>query len=140
MQKILIIEDEPEARTLLKRRLSAYRFEVLEAGDGAEGLKKVKETKPDLIILDLKMPGGDDGLQVYHSMREEASLQTVPVLFLTAISTGGVMGREGLALIASAKHGFELAGNFQVMGKPYDGQQLLEMLRKMLGVKPGGVG
>jgi CheY-like chemotaxis protein len=134
MQKILIIEDEPDARTLLKRRLSAYRFEVLEAGDGAEGLQKAKETKPDLIILDLKMPG-DDGLQVYHSMREEASLKTVPVLFLTAISTGGVMSKESMALIASVKHGFELTGNFQVMGKPYDGQQLLETLRKMLGVK-----
>lgn len=139
MHKILIIEDEPEARTLLKRRLSAYRFEVLEACAGAEGLQKAKEHKPDLIILDLKMPG-DDGLQVYHSMREEASLQTVPVLFLTAISTGGVMSKESLALIASAKHGFELTGNFQVMGKPYDGQQLLETLRRMLGVKAGGVG
>ena len=135
MQKILIIEDEPEARTLLKRRLTAYRFEVLEAGDGEEGLRKAKETKPDLIILDLKMPG-DDGLQVYHSMRKEVPLQAVPVLFLTAISTGGVMSKESLTLIASAKHGFELTGDFQVMGKPYDGQQLLEMVRKMIGVKP----
>ena len=135
MQKILIVEDEPEARTLLKRRLMAYRFEVVEAGDGAEGLRKAKEEKPDLIILDLKMPG-DDGLQVYRSMRKEAGLEAVPVLFLTAISAGGSIGKDSLVLIASAKHGFDLTGNFQVMGKPYDGQQLLETVRKMLGVKP----
>ena len=135
MQKILIVEDEPEARTLLARRLTAHHFEILEAGDGVEGFEKARQAKPDLIILDLKMPG-EDGLQVYRSVRKEASLQTVPVLFLTAISTGGSMGREGLALIASAKHGFELTGNFRVMGKPYDAKHLLDTLREMMGMKP----
>ncbi len=132
MQKILIIDNEPEARMLLTRRLMASRFETLEAGDGAEGLQKSKQAKPDLIILDLKMPG-EDGLQVYRSMRKEPELQKVPVLFLTAISTSGKMGREGLALIAFAKHGFELGGNYEVMGKPYDSKQLLETIRRMLG-------
>ncbi|MDO8730752.1 MAG: response regulator [Candidatus Omnitrophota bacterium] len=131
MQKILIIDDEPEVRMLMARRLAASRFETLEAGDGAAGFQKAKETKPDLIILDLKMPG-EDGLQIYRLMRSEPELQKVPVLFLTAISTGGKMGRESLALIASAKHGFELSGNYEVMGKPYDSKQLLETLRRML--------
>lgn len=131
MQKILIIDDEPEVRMLLARRLMASRFEILEAGDGTAGFQKAKEAKPDLIILDLKMPG-EDGLQIYHSMREDPELQKVPVLFLTAISTGGKMGRESLALIASAKHGFELGGNYEVMGKPYDSKQLLETIRRML--------
>src|SRR3990167_3296420 len=131
MQKILVIDDEPEVRMLLARRLAASHFETLEAGDGAAGLQKAKETKPDLIILDLKMPG-EDGLQIYRLMRGEPELQKVPVLFLTAISTGGKMGRESLALIASAKHGFELDGNYEVMGKPYDSKQLLETLRRML--------
>lgn len=135
MQKILIIDDEPEVRMLLARRLMASHFEVLEAGDGAAGFQKAKEAKPDLIILDLKMPG-EDGLQIYQSMRKEPELQKVPVLFLTAISTGGKMGRESLGLIASAKHGFELGGNFRVMGKPYDAKQLLDTLREMMGVNP----
>lgn len=132
MQKILIIEDEPEVRVLLARRLRASRFEILETGDGTAGFQKAKEAKPDLIILDLKMPG-EDGLQIYRSMRKEPELQKVPVMFLTAISTGGKMGRESLALIALAKHGFELGGNYEVMGKPYDSKQLLETIRRMLG-------
>lgn len=132
MQKILIIDDEPEVRMLMARRLTASRFETLEAGDGPAGFQKAKEAKPDLIILDLKMPG-EDGLQIYRSMRKEPELQKVPVLFLTAISTGGKMARESLALIASAKHGFELGGNYEVMGKPYDSKQLLETIRRMLG-------
>lgn len=131
MQKILIIEDEPEARMLLIRRLRASRFETLEAGDGTAGFQKAKEAKPDLIILDLKIPG-EDGLQIYRSMRKEPELQKVPVLFLTAISAGGKMNRESLALIASAKHGFEPGGNYEVMGKPYDSKQLLETIRRML--------
>lgn len=135
MQKILIIEDEPEARMLLARRLRASHFETLEAGNGTAGFQKAKEAKPDLIILDLKMPG-EDGLQTYRSMRDEPELQKVPVLFLTAISAGGSMGRESLALIASAKHGLELDGNFRVMGKPYDAKQLLDTLREMMSANP----
>ena len=132
MQKILIVEDEPEARMLLGRRLAAHRFEVLEANDGSEGLQKAKETKPDLIILDLKMPG-EDGLEVYRALRREPLLKEVPVLFLTAVSTSGSMGRGSLALIASTKHGFEMTGEYQVMGKPYDAKQLLDTLRGMIG-------
>ncbi len=132
MQKILLIEDEPEARALLARRLSAHRFEVLEAGDGIEGSRKAKESKPDLIILDLKLPG-EDGIQIYHGLRQDPSLQKVPVLFLTAISTGGSMSKESLALIASAKHGIEMKGEYVVMGKPYDSKQLVETIRRMVG-------
>ncbi len=132
MQKILIVEDEAEVRKLLARRLQASRYEPLEAGDGVAGFQKAKEAKPDLIILDLMMPG-KDGLQTYQALRQEPELQTVPVLFLTAVSAGGKMTRESLALVASAKHGFELAGNYEVMGKPYDSKQLLETLRRMLG-------
>ena len=131
MQKILIIEDEPDARALLARRLSAHRFKILEAEDGAAGLRQARQNKPDLIILDLKLPG-EDGLQVYRSLRQEPSMQKMPVLFLTAISTGGIMTKESLALIASAKHGFELSGNYNVMGKPYDAQHLVAALREMM--------
>jgi CheY-like chemotaxis protein len=131
MQKILIIEDEPEIRKLLARRLPASRFETLEAGDGIAGLQKAKEAKPDLIILDLMMPGAD-GLQTYQTMRKEPLLEAVPVLFLTAVSSAGKMTREGLALIASAKHGFELDGKFEVLGKPYDAKQLTETIQSLL--------
>ena len=131
MQKILIIEDEPEVRKLLARRLSASRFETLEAGDGTAGIQKAKEAKPDLIVLDLMMPG-EEGLNTYQTMRKEPLLETVPVLFLTALSSANRMDREGLALIASAKHGFQMVGNYEVMGKPYDSKQLLETIRRML--------
>lgn len=131
MKKILIIEDEPEARSLLARRLSAHRYEVLEAGDGAEGMLKAKEAKPDLIVLDLKLPG-QDGIEIYGSMRKNPALVKVPVLFLTAISTGESMSKQSLGLIASAKHGVELTGNYRAMGKPYDAKRLVEALREML--------
>lgn len=132
MKKILLIEDEPEARTLLILRLSAHRFEVVGAGDGVEGSRKAKEFKPDLIVLDLKLPG-DDGIQIYDALRKDPSTQKVPVLFLTAISPTGNMSKESLALIAASKHSIEMKGEYAVMGKPYDSRQLVETIRRLLG-------
>ncbi len=132
MQKILLVEDEPEARALLVRRLSAHRFEVLEAGDATEGIRKAKESEPDLVILDLKLPG-EDGIQIYHALRQDPSMQKVPVLFLTALSRDSHMSKENLALIASTKHGIQMKGEYTVMGKPYDPKRLVETIRHMLG-------
>ncbi len=132
MAKILIIEDETEVRSLLARRLNSHHFETLEAGDADTGLLQAKEGKPDLVILDLQLPG-QDGLQIYRSLRKEETMKQVPVLFLTAISTGvGSLTKEGLGLIASAKHGFKLTGDFEVMTKPYDAKRLIDTLKGML--------
>ena len=58
LDKVLIVDDDPEVRSLLREQvLDSRRFEVSEAGDGAEGLAQIKQQNPDLIILDLIMPG-----------------------------------------------------------------------------------
>lgn len=132
MHKILIVEDDADARLLLGRRLAAHHFEVVEADHGDEGIRKAKELKPDLIVLDLKLPG-DDGVQIYQTLRQDPSTEGVPVLFLTGLSTGGRITRESLALIASTKHGVVMQGNFSVLGKPYDSKELVDTVRRMIG-------
>lgn len=132
MPKILIIEDEAEVRALLARRLGALHFETLEAGDADSGMKQAREGKPDAVILDLQLPG-QDGLQIYRMLRKDEATKAVPVLFLTAISAGvGSLTKEGLALIASAKHGFTLTGRYEVMTKPYEAKRLVDTLKGML--------
>ncbi len=131
MKTILIVDDEPDSRLLLRRRLEANRFAVVEAGEGPQALEKAKKEKPALIVLDLKMPGMD-GIEVYKKLRGEPETDAVPVIFLTGVGSGTVMTEQSVSLIASTKHGAELSGSYAVLTKPYNAQDLLDMIRKML--------
>ena len=131
MEKILLIEDEPDARTLLARRLAAHQFEVIGVADADSGIRKAKEEKPDLIVLDLKLPG-QDGIEVYKILKSDPSTQTIPVLFLTAMAGSGGMTGRSIELLASFKHGVHLEGKYAVMGKPYDPKDLIAAIRGLL--------
>ncbi len=131
MEKILLIEDEPDARTLLARRLAAHQFQVIEAADADSGIQKAKEMKPDLIVLDLKLPG-KDGIEIYKTLREDPSTDAIPVLFLTAVAASGPMTQQSIDLIAAQKHGVRLEGKYAVMGKPYDPKDLIAAIRGLL--------
>jgi DNA-binding response OmpR family regulator len=82
MEKILIIEDDKFLRELIVRKLNKEDFEVSEAVDGEEGIKKIIEEKPDLILLDLILPG-IDGFEVLARMKKESSLSSIPVIILS---------------------------------------------------------
>lgn len=131
MKKILIVDDEPDSRLLLRRRLEASRLAVLEAQDGQEALRKVKENRPDVIILDLKMPG-IDGIQVYEQLRKESATRTLPVVFLTGVGSGSSLTEQGVSLIAAAKHGVDLTGPYAVLTKPYEARALVEKIQQMM--------
>jgi len=82
MAKILIIEDDKFLRELIARKLTDENYEVEEAVDGEEGIKKVKTTKSDLILLDLILPG-IDGFEVLSKIKEDSSLASIPVIILS---------------------------------------------------------
>jgi len=79
---ILIIEDDKFLRELIIQKLLKENFEVSEAIDGEEGIKKIKEEKPDLILLDLILPG-IDGFEVLSRMKEDPALASIPVIILS---------------------------------------------------------
>lgn len=79
---ILVIDDEKDPRGALSQGLQNEGYEVTEAGDGEEGLKKALEIKPDLIMLDIVMPKVD-GLQMLEQLREDAWGKGANVLMLT---------------------------------------------------------
>jgi CheY-like chemotaxis protein len=93
MPKILIIEDDPDMVTALRLPLEAQGYELSVASTGAEGLEKVKEVEPDLIILDVMMETTTAGFQVSLQLRspeddsEYAKYRDIPILMLTAIHT-----------------------------------------------------
>ena len=79
---ILVIEDDKFLRELITRKLLDEAYEVSEAIDGEEGIKKIKEGKPDLILLDLILPG-IDGFEVLSKMKEDPALASIPVIILS---------------------------------------------------------
>ena len=81
--KILIVEDDPDLRTILRMQLDSCGFDVTEAPDGAAGFEQVQREKPDVIILDLMMPVLD-GFGFLKRVRSIRGFQSVPVLILTA--------------------------------------------------------
>ncbi len=78
-KKILIIDDEPDARAFLKAILEENGYETMTAADGEEGLKKAQETPPHLIMLDLMMPK-KSGVKFLHEIKKDEQLKGVPIV------------------------------------------------------------
>lgn len=93
MAKILIIDDDPDIVLALRLCLEDAGYEIIEAGNGNEGLEKVKSENPDLIVLDVMMNTATEGFQVALTLRnsdpesEYAPYHQIPILMLTAIHT-----------------------------------------------------
>lgn len=121
-KKVLIIEDDANQIAALSIRLKSAGFDVLGARDGLEGLKLAVSDKPDLIILDIWMPG-NIGCLVAERLKH-VGLGHVPVIFLTASKKTEVW--------QTAKE-VEPAAFFE---KPYNSKQLLEAVHEFIGATP----
>lgn len=115
--KILIIDDEPQLVESLAVRLKASGYEVFPAPDGVSGINKFKEVSPDLVILDIMMPGLS-GLDVLKELKQISP--KCPVIMLTAYGTP-----------QSAIESLRL-GAYDHLAKPFNTQTLLEMIRKAI--------
>jgi len=86
MSKILVVDDEPNIRRLLKVSLGNRGFDVVEAEDGEAALKMAASEKPDLIVLDVMMPKLT-GHEVHDRLRQDEATKDTPILFLSAAGT-----------------------------------------------------
>ena len=84
MKKILIVEDQADIRKLIHMTLEFEAYEIHEASDGAQGLRLASALRPDLILLDVMMPGELDGLQVCQRIKSDSSMAGTKVVLLTA--------------------------------------------------------
>ena len=84
-KKILVIDDEAPLRHALRDKLSHEGFDVIEASDGDEALKKMRELTPDLILLDFVMPK-KDGVEVLKEMRNDSKIKNIEVIMLTNLA------------------------------------------------------
>src|ERR1041384_5757597 len=83
MTKVLVIDDEAPIRLLCRVNLEAEGMDVLEAADGPTGLDQAREQQPDVVLLDVMMPGLD-GWRVAEALLEDERTNEIPIIFLTA--------------------------------------------------------
>lgn len=119
-KKLLIVDDDPVLINLLVLRLESNGYDVLTAENGIEGLEKAREFKPDLIILDMLMPGMDGG-SVAAELRLDPQLKDVPVIFLTCI----------VSKDEEKEHEHNIGGHM-FFAKPFDSVELVSVINKLL--------
>ena len=84
MKKVLIVDDEEKVRKLVEVTLSVGELEILHACSGDEALKIARETKPDIILLDIMMPGELDGFDVCRLLKKDLDTKDIYIIMLTA--------------------------------------------------------
>lgn len=132
-RKILVIDDGIDTRKILHQILTANHFSVQEAATGAAGLALAQKEAPDLIVLDLMMPG-QDGIETYRALKEDPNTSSTPVIFLTALSSGNSLTPQGLELMAQTKYGqnLNLDDNCVILGKFFNPKKLIQEVEKIL--------
>jgi two-component system, cell cycle response regulator DivK len=118
-QRILVIEDQPDNRQILRDLLTSADFEVIEAEDGEAGVAAASAHRPDLILMDIQLPG-IDGYEATRRIRADAVLRAIPIIAVTSY-----------ALIGDAEKA-RSAGCDAYISKPYSPRQLLAKVREYL--------
>lgn len=119
-KRILIVDDEIDLVDALATRLEAQGFEVLKALDGKEGYEKAHSNRPDLMILDLRMPRMD-GFQVCRLIKFDDELKAIKVIILTAHNS------------ASDREACKTVKADAFVGKPYEFDQLYQQIQTLVG-------
>jgi DNA-binding response OmpR family regulator len=117
----MIVDDEESLRTILKNELSDHGYDVTEADSGEHALEKMSASKPDLVILDVLMPPGMDGLQVLRAIREKNLAKKVIML-------------TGVGELKIARESVDLGAN-DFMTKPFQFKNMYACIERVMQEK-----
>jgi two-component system, cell cycle response regulator DivK len=118
-RRILVIEDQLDNRQILRDLLTSADFEVIEAVDGEAGLVAAAADRPDLILMDIQLPGLD-GYEATRRLKADAALHAIPVIAITAYELNGAEDKA------------RAAGCDAYISKPISPRQLLAKVREYL--------
>jgi DNA-binding response OmpR family regulator len=119
MTRVLVIDDEAPIRLLCRVNLEAEGMKVIEAADGPSGLEQAREHTPDVVLLDVMMPGLD-GWRVAEHLLEDARTNEIPIIFLTA-----------RAEFRDRARGLDIGG-VDYVTKPFNPLELAPLVRELL--------
>jgi DNA-binding response OmpR family regulator len=118
-KKILVVDDEEDVAKALKARLKANGYHVISATDSVQAFMMANKEKPDLIILDIMIPGGG-GFVVAERLKQSSATHHIPIIFLTGISGG-------------EERAYKVGASGYMM-KPYQPEKLLETIHNTLDI------
>jgi two-component system cell cycle response regulator DivK len=118
-QRILVVEDQPDNRQILRDLLTSADFEVIEAVDGETGLAAAAAHRPDLILMDIQLPGLD-GYEATRRIKTDAVLHAIPVIAVTSYASSSDVDKA------------RAAGCDAFVSKPFSPRQLLAKVREYL--------
>lgn len=121
MKRVLIVEDQADIRELIRMTLEIEDFDIHEAENGDIGLQMARQLKPDLVLLDVMMPGTLDGFGVCSHIKSDTALKKMKVVILSA------KGQD------NDKHQGKQSGADGYLTKPFSPRQLLEVVSRHLG-------
>jgi two-component system alkaline phosphatase synthesis response regulator PhoP len=119
MTKVLVIDDEAPIRLLCRVNLEAEQMDVIEASDGPSGVEKARAEEPDVILLDVMMPGLD-GWRVAEQLLEDDRTARIPIIFLTA-----------RAEFRDRARGLDIGG-VDYITKPFNPLELAPLVQRLL--------
>jgi len=119
---VLIIDDEPDTLTFFSSLLEDNGYNTLTAEDGEEGLRKLNETTPDLITLDITMPEMS-GIKYYRTLRESNAWKSIPIIIITGVS-------DDLKQFISTRKQVPPPDGY--LSKPINESELLGLVKKLI--------
>jgi DNA-binding response OmpR family regulator len=117
-KKILVVDDEARLTANIKIFMEMHGYSVIVANSGQEGVQKAKADKPDLMIIDIIMPGMD-GTSTAEAIRENAATSSMPIIFLSGLLSGQQEEQSA-------------CGDYQ-LAKPFDMNKLLALIKRIIG-------
>jgi DNA-binding response OmpR family regulator len=119
LTRVLVVDDEPPIRLLCRVNLEAEGMEVVEAADGSTGLRLAQEERPDVVLLDVMIPG-IDGWQVAEQLLGDSATSSIPIIFLTA-----------RAELRDRARGIDIGG-VEYVTKPFNPVELAPLIRDLI--------
>jgi two-component system cell cycle response regulator DivK len=120
-KRILVVEDQEDNRQILRDLLTSADFEVIEAEDGEAGLAAAAAHRPDLILMDIQLPGLD-GYEATRRLKADTALHTIPVIAVTSYASSSDVDKA------------RAAGCDAFVSKPFSPRQLLAKVREYLSL------
>ncbi len=126
--KVLIVDDEGDMRIFISTLFAANGYKPVITADAAAGLEKARDMEPDLIVLDVMMPG-EEGMKMYQGLKADASLSGIPVILLSAVAPKTFY--HYLKMLSS-QEGDQVPGPDAYMEKPPDADELLALAGRLI--------
>jgi CheY-like chemotaxis protein len=129
LKKILVVDDEADMRTFISTVVETRGFNPVTAADGKEALALARSEPPALVILDVMMPGMDDGIQTYQQFKTDEKLNRIPIIMLSAVAQKTFFHTIRML---NPHTGSTIPEPEAYMEKPPDANELIRLIHELL--------